>query len=280
MILRITTFLAQILPTPVKQVLYRFDILARMIRRVLNLATPTGLTETTIAAGPLRGCRMLLDMHIEKDYWLGTYEIKLQNAVEDLVKPGWVAYDLGANIGYISMILAKAVGEHGKVIAFEGLPANVERLISNLALNGLNSRVQVVHGAVGNTSTPVDFLVGPSGGMGKAEGSAGRNMEYKRRIEVPGVRLDEYIYQHGNPIPQMIKMDIEGGEVLALPGMLQVLSEARPLVFMELHGREAAASAWEILSMAEYQIARMEKGYPRVAALSQLDWKAYLVAFP
>ena len=63
------------------------------------------------------------------------------------VLPGQVAYDVGANIGYISILLARSVGENGRVFAFEALPANLERLHHNISLNGMSSRVTVVPGA-------------------------------------------------------------------------------------------------------------------------------------
>ncbi|MBL7163763.1 MAG: FkbM family methyltransferase [Anaerolineales bacterium] len=278
--LRIAAFLARLLPLSVKQVIYNNDSLAQVIRRSLNCAAPTGLIEVSIAAGGLKGAHMSLDLQTEKDYWLGTYETDLQAAVSDLVEPGWVAYDVGANIGYITLLLARAVGDEGRILAFEALPSNVERLKGNVTLNGLDSRVQVIHGAVGAASTPVRFLVGPSGAMGKAEGSAGRSEGHQESIEVLGFSLDDFVYQGGNPSPQVVKMDIEGGEVLALPGMKRLLAEAPPLIFLELHGPEAARAAWETLTEVGYRIARMQHGYPNVPSLDTLDWKTYLVAIP
>jgi hypothetical protein len=115
--------------------------------------------------------------------------------------------------------------------------------------------------------------------MGKAQGSAGRpEPVYAGAITVPGIALDDFVYRQGNPAPQVIKMDIEGGEVLALPGMKRLLAEAQPLLLLEMHGREAAGLAWEALRAADYGIYRMSPGYPEVPALEALDWKAYLVA--
>jgi hypothetical protein len=115
--------------------------------------------------------------------------------------------------------------------------------------------------------------------MGKAEGSAGRQeLAYPQAIQVPGIVLDEFVYQARNPAPQVVKMDIEGGEVLALPGMRRVLSEAQPVIFMELHGPESAKAAWKELESAGYRICRMEKGFPGIPSLESLDWKAYIVA--
>jgi FkbM family methyltransferase len=236
------------------------------------------LSEITVAAGVLKGTRLRLDLQVEKDYWLGTYETELQDAVREFIQPGWVVYDVGANIGYISLMLARAVGTEGQVFAFEALPANLERLRVNVALNELDARVQIIPGAVGASSAPVRFLVGPSGGMGKAEGSAGRQADYAQSIQVPGISLDDFVYQQGNPPPKMIKMDIEGGEILALPGMQRLLAEVHPVVFMELHGPEAAQASWQILTAAGYQISRMAPGFLKVPTLADLDWKAYIVA--
>jgi FkbM family methyltransferase len=278
--LPLAAFFARILPTPLKQAIYKIGPLARWIRGSLNKAAPTGLTQVKVAAGGLAGFTLLLDMQLEKDYWLGTYEPELEAALGELIRPGMILYDVGANIGYVSLLLARATGESGRVFAFEALPANVERLRANLRFNGMDRMVTIVAAAVGAGSGPVRFLVHESGGMGKSEGSAGRLDQYAAAITVPGISLDEFVYAQGNPPPQAIKMDIEGGEVLALPGMRRVLAETRPLMLMELHGAESASAAWQALTAAGYQICWMKRGFPPVPSLAALDWKAYLVAKP
>jgi len=249
LILSSAEFAARLLPMPAKRALYRWPALSGLIRRGLNRAVDQGMTEVTVAAGGLEGMRLSLDLQTEKDYWLGTYEPALQAAIRDWVQPGTVAYDVGANIGYLTLLLARQVGADGRVFAFEALPANLERLAGNLALNSLEEKVSAVNAAVTDRSAPTQFLVGPSGGMGKVAGSAGREgIAYAETITVPGIALDDFVYNDGNPAPQVVKIDIEGGEVLALPGMKRVLSAARPLVFLELHGPEAARVAWEMLA--------------------------------
>jgi FkbM family methyltransferase len=276
-ILSLAGMAARLIPAPLKHAIYRSGPLARLIRSTLNRASPSGLTTVEVAAGGLAGAKIQLDMQAEKDYWLGTYEPELQAAVAERVKPGFVAYDVGANIGYISLLLARAVGLHGRVVAFEALPSNVERLRANLDLNPEGARVTAVHAAVTSASHPVRFLVGPSGGMGKVEGSAGRQAEYAESITVPGLSLDDFISVPGNPLPQVIKIDIEGGEVLALPGMRRLLVETHPLVLMELHGPEAARTAWETLTDAGYTLRSMADGHV-IVSLEKLDWKEYVIA--
>lgn len=269
---------ARCLPAGFKRALYRSKGLSSLIRGMLNRAAPGGLSQVKVAAGGLQGAQMMLDLHAEKDYWLGTYEPDLQQAVADWLKPGMTIYDVGANIGYVSLLLARAAGSAGTVTAFEALPANIQRLRANLALNP-GARVTAIHAAVVEATHPVTFYTHTSTSMGKAAGSAGReDQAYQDSITVDGLALDDYVYAQGNPVPQAVKMDIEGGEVLALQGMARLLREAGPLLLIELHGEQAARAAWQMLNAAGYTIRRMQKGYPRVASLEELDWKAYIVA--
>lgn len=272
---------ARLLPMRLKKSFYRFPALARFIRRSLNRAAPIGQVPVQVSGGSLAGTRLLLDLQSEKDYWLGTYEPELQAALQDYVQPGMVAYDVGANIGYTSLLFAKAVGPDGRVYAFESLPENLKRMETNIELNDLAGRVTIVPKAVADRSGELRFLVGPSGGMGKLEGSAGRqDVAYPDSIIVQGVALDDFVFEAGNPSPHVIKMDIEGGEILALPGMRRLLETVRPVVFLELHGPEAAQVAWRTFSAAGYRICQMAPGAPVVRSFDALGWKSYLVALP
>jgi FkbM family methyltransferase len=277
-VLSLVEIAARLLPAGARKAIYRVPWLARLVRRGLNRAAPRQIVQVRVAAGSLAGTAIWLDLQTEKDYWLGTYELELQEAIQHWVRPGMVAYDVGANIGYISLMLAKAVGAGGYVYAFEALPANVQRLRQNLADMTFGARMEVQQVAVVARAGEVDFLVGPSGGTGKAEGSAGRsNLAYVQQVSVPGISLDEFVYQAGHPAPQVIKLDIEGGEVLALPGMRKVLRQARPILLMELHGPESAQGTWQELCAASYRIRRLAPGYPVVNSLDELDWKSYLL---
>jgi len=247
---------------------------------MLNQAAPAGHSSVSVAGGGLAGVKLVLDLKTEKDYWLGSYETELQAALRKWTKPGMVVYDVGANIGYISLLMARQVGSGGRVLAFEALPANLERLRMNLESSRLGESITVIPAAVVDGVRPVRFLVGLSGGMGKAEGSAGRQeLPYNETIEVQGISLDQFVFEQGNPAPELVKIDIEGGEVLALPGMRRVLSEFHPVILLELHGPEAAHAAWQELVEAGYRISYMQRGYPEVTSVDRLGWKAYIVAY-
>jgi FkbM family methyltransferase len=279
-LLRIAGWAAGWLPSDAIQQIYQFKPAASLIRKILNIVAPHGLTSVTVAGGGLAGVKLVLDLQSEKDYWLGSYEPELQAAVRDWMKPGIVVYDVGANIGYLSLLMARQIGDGGRVFAFEALPANVERLRLNLESSGLGEGITVVSAAVVDVERPVKFLVGVSGGMGKAEGSAGRQqLPYKESIEVQGISLDQFVFEKDNPPPGLVKIDIEGGEVLALPGMRRVLHECHPIIFLELHGPEAAQISWKELVSAGYRICRIQRGYPEATSIDSMEWKAYIVAY-
>lgn len=276
-LLSIAAAAARWLPAPFKRALYRLGPLSSGLREALNRAAPAGLSETVVAGGLLTGARLLLNLQAEKDYWLGTYEVELQQAIRDLVKPGMTAYDLGANIGYVSLMLAKQVGTEGRVFAFEPLPANQERLRSNLGLNP-EMRVELVPKAASDVSGKTKFLVHSSGGMGKVSGSDGRDTQYDSEIEVETTSIDDFVFKEGEPSPNLLKVDIEGGEGLALKGMKRLLIENRPMFIIELHGEEAAKSVWDTLRAAGYVVRKLQKNYPKVKALALLNWKSYILA--
>ncbi len=277
---RLAGWAAGWLPPAVIRRIYQFKPFASLVRRMLNQAAPAGLASVTVAGGELAGVKLVLDLQTEKDYWLGSYETELQAALRKWLKPGMVVYDVGANIGYISLLMARQLGDGERVFAFEALPANLERLRLNLESSGLGEGITVIPAAVVDGERPVRFLVGLSGGMGKAEGSAGRQeLPYNESIEVQGISLDQFVFEQGNPAPELVKVDIEGGEVLALPGMRRMLSEFHPIIFLELHGPEAAQAALQELVSAGYRICHMQRGYPEVTRIVSLGWKSYIIAY-
>jgi FkbM family methyltransferase len=271
---------ARLLPQPAQRSLYRLGPVTRAIRGMLNRAAPGGLHEVAVAGGGLAGARLVLDLKTEKDLWLGTYEADLQAAIGAVVRPGMVVYDLGANVGYVSLLLARAAGPHGKVLAFEPLPSNLERLRVNVALNTEGSRMEIIPLAVSDRRGRAQFWVHASGSMGRVEGVPGRETAHVRAIEVDTVDLDSFVFGARNRPPDVVKMDIEGGEILACSGMRRVLRNVRPVLLLEVHGPEAGIAVWSALTETGYQVCRMGPGYPTVHAARELGRKAYLIGLP
>lgn len=279
-VIRVIGGMSRFVPRGVVDWIYANQMVSCTLRKALNLVAADGLTDVVIENGPSRGMRMRLNLQREKYFWLGTYEPLLQRAVTDFARPGMVAYDVGAHIGYWSLAFARVVGPTGCVFPFEPLPANLERLRVNIELNGLEDRVHPVPMAVHDDITEVTFLVHEFAAMGKVSGSGGRELAYPVEIRVSATTLDAFVYKESNPQPDLLKMDIEGGEVMAIPGMKRVLSEARPVCLWELHGPEAKDIALSSLVGHGYDMRRMEQGYPRISNSAGLPWKAFVVALP
>jgi FkbM family methyltransferase len=234
----------------------------------------------SIKSGALHGLHLKLDLKSEKYYWLGTYETVMIQAIHDFVKPGMIVYDIGANIGYISLVFSQAVGKQGRVYAFEPLPDNVKRIRTHIALNSLQEIVTVLPYAVYDSTGKQPFFVHEFHAMGKLSGSSGRDETYKNQIVVNTLCLNEFILKEENPPPDLIKIDIEGGAVRALPGMSEVLKKHQPIILMELHGPEEAQITWDLLRQCNYKIYRMKKNYPEISTSDSLNWKEYIVATP
>lgn len=245
---------------------------------MLTRVAPDEIVPVEIAAGPLAGMHMHLDLRTEKDLWLGTYEPDLLTAIEHFTSSDQTAYDVGANIGYVSLALAKAVGQAGRVVAFEPLPANLVRLQANMALNPEGNRVQVVGAAVGADNSQAAFMVHESGGMGKLQAAKGRQTEYEDSITVEVISLDKWIMDSGGAPPGLIKIDVEGGEAAVLEGLTSTLNSARPTILLELHGPEATSEVQDILSSRGYALHAARDGYAKLGEIT--GWKTYTVALP
>ncbi len=151
---------------------------------------------------------------------------------------GRVAYDVGANIGLTTLFLARSVGERGTVIAFEPTPPNADRLVENVRLNQFNNvrLYRVALGEVASTATIVHY---PEA-VGIATLREDLNQRYRRQyqaheFQIEVMPLDTLIMRESLPIPDFVKIDIEGYEYPMLLGARETVEKARPMIFVELH---------------------------------------------
>ena len=199
------------------------------VRSLLNKVLPKHPTIVPLFP-PLLGHRMQLDLQSQKAYWLGIYEREVCRALISRVKPGWSVADVGAHIGYFTLLLAKLVGPSGRVFAFEPVPINFEVLSKNVALNGYHW-VILEKKAVTNRNDSVTLHV-PKQRFTKQASIIQQGGE---TIEVEATSLDAYWETMGNPPLHLVKMDIEGAEDAALEGMKRLLHQQRPIVVVEIH---------------------------------------------
>lgn len=225
----------------------RLPFVGRLLRAAARLHREGSIT--TIRSGRAKGLQWRRYRRFVNGYWVGTYEIPLQEAIWGHLAPEQVFYDVGANAGFFSLIAARAVGPAGQVIAFEPLPENAACIEQQFQLNEL-AHCRVVEAAVGEKTGTARFQCGIDPSMGKLVSEAGPEQAVRA---VPTVSLDEFVARE-NLTPHLVKMDIEGGEVAALRGARRLLhSQTPPKLLIEIH-EGCCAPVGELLAEAGYEV--------------------------
>lgn len=151
---------------------------------------------------------------VVQDLAMGTFEPDTVRVLKDIVKPGMTVLDVGANLGYYSLLAAQLVGPTGTVWAFEPVPDNVELLRKNLRENGCEDCVHVVpHAVIDSPGTARLFITEEDSGSCSLYG------DRSAYIDTTATTLDIWAAQCDWPAVDLIKMDIEGAEKAALSGM-------------------------------------------------------------
>jgi len=216
------------------------------------------------------GLRLFLDVSdhvIGLSILRGQYERDEIAFVRRALKPGDVAVDAGAHVGFFTMHMADAVGPSGRVYAFEPFDANADLLERSIAENDFGDRVVFRRAAVGagagaaTLTFPVETL-NTGGAYLLRAGTAPLAGNLTR--EVPAVAIDALDLRR--PV-RLIKMDVEGAEPLVVRGAARVLKEDRPMIVSELHptqlDRASGTTAGEFLGEMRalgYRAHRIERG--------------------
>lgn len=181
-------------------------------------------TEVRVCRGPLKGMKWIKGSSVN-GCWLGTYERATTKHFQALIRPAWTVWDVGANVGYYTLMAARLVGSAGRVIAFEPLSRNRQYLIRHVESNGL-SQVSVRGDAICD-SVGTAFFEGAG-----SEAHLGNSGE-----QVPTTTLDTVLAEQSHP-PQFIKIDTEGAEFQVLQGAEQLFSAVRPILLLATHSDE------------------------------------------
>ncbi len=181
-------------------------------------------------------------------YLLGTAEPHLQKIIREYVTAGDVVFDIGANIGYVSLSLAKRVGEGGKVIAFEPVPQNAACLRKNVEINGL-AHIQTFESAA--SDRPGKATIRITENLSTASLVWHQQDASATELEIETVSIDDLVGSGGLMRPRFVKIDVEGAEDKVLLGMRRTLAAAMPILFVECSdvGRE---TAWHLLRELGY----------------------------
>jgi FkbM family methyltransferase len=185
--------------------------------------------------------------------------------IDERLRPGDTFYDVGAHYGWMSLLACRKVGAHGKVIAFEPSPPLLEFLNFNKRANGF-SQLQIMSRAVAASAEPeVPFYLKDEGDsflnslVPRSDQNPAHTWPNKSSIPVETTTLDSFC-QETQFIPDAIKIDVEGAELLVLQGARALLKQRRPILMIAIHPTwlpqdQTADELFELLHSCGYQIA-------------------------
>jgi FkbM family methyltransferase len=201
-------------------------LLKKLIRIPLRWISPE--TEVSILIGKLRGKKWIVGSGIPAQ-WIGYYESGQGILFAKACKDGGVVYDIGAHVGYYSLLAASSVGSSGSVYAFEPLPRNIAFLEQHKQLNNMNS-INIFQVAVSDKFGEANFDIGTSNFQGAL--TEGKDTD---KLIVKTIKLDDFVSENGLKPPDVMKIDVEGAEEQVLIGAESLLISCKPIIFLSLH---------------------------------------------
>lgn len=185
------------------------------------------------------GLRWLLTPsdHVQADvFWFGAKNTWETHHLLRFLAPGWVVLDLGANIGYYSLIIVQHLNRDCSVYAFEPCPATFARLRENIRLNSMERWVEAVPMAVSDQSG--------TGSVTEISGCSGENYVSTSGGDIPLTSVDEFCGSRGVGGVDLIKLDVEGFEGLALLGAKATIAESMPMLLVEINEKTLRRTGW------------------------------------
>jgi FkbM family methyltransferase len=176
---------------------------------------------------------------------LGSYEYEKQKLFEKVIKKGSVVLDIGAHVGYYSLLAAVLVGRDGLVYAFEPIPRNLNFLKRHSEMNKFNN-IKILDIAVSDHQGMIHFEEGSHSTMGHISSSG--------KIQVATNSLDNLVSQKTIIAPDFIKIDVEGAELSVLQGGKELLVEKQPTIFLATHGPDIHRQCCDFLASLGYTL--------------------------
>lgn len=212
---------------------YLLRLLTRLGPRPRALLRPVvGAGPVMVTGAPPTSGLLLRDLRLDHvQAWglvRGVLEPPVQEALRRTVGPGVTFWDVGANVGFFSLLAARL---GGTVHAFEPVRENVEVLAGNIRENGLNDRIHVHPVAVAAEPGRASLLVVEDPSWSHLA-DRGRHPRTREEVDVEVVTLDGLELSP----PDVVKIDVEGSEIDVLEGMRRTIERHRPAVVCELHG--------------------------------------------
>jgi len=223
-----------------------------LLERVAQLEDELRVRQSAVRPAPLYmgndtalcttafGAKLLVDTtDVVLAPWLlsdGVWEAHLTEWLRKTLRPGDVFVDVGANVGYFTVLGGHLVGPTGRVVAVEAHPRLAGLVQRNAVMNGMYGWVTTHQAAAWSTPTSLSFHVRLHSSSGSSAGSIGADRlahfhDREEVVEVTAIALDDVLAYL--PRVDVIKIDVEGAELQALRGLERTI-KANPALVLEL----------------------------------------------
>jgi len=162
---------------------------------------------------------------VDNYVYYGNFEVDLTKRLKEIIEPGMICLDIGANMGYYTLLLAKLIGDKGKVFAFEPMNS-FERLKTNVSLNNFNNII-LEKKAVSDVSKSNENVNFKSHYRVNSE-------DIKKKEIVDCVSIDDYIFINNINKIDFIKIDVDGFESKVIYGAKETIKKFKPIIFIEI----------------------------------------------
>jgi FkbM family methyltransferase len=201
------------------------NLLRNPCYRTLEVLFPSGISARLAGGESVRLHPRLLGLQPE------VYEEALTAVLTKHLKPGVTVLDIGAHVGLHTLMFSRRVGPTGQVLAIEPSPANARLLRSHIMWNHCRN-VEVIEAAVGDCEDYVSFTFHPDP---TAYQAFSNSLVYKIGSELETVRMTTIDAICDGRYPHLIKIDVEGAELLALRGARDTLTRCAPILIVAIH---------------------------------------------
>jgi len=228
-------------------IISRNRIIFRIFQLLIKLIPKNSIVY--IIQGRLKGKKWIIGSG-QHMLWLGSYEYRKQILFSKTIRESAVVYDIGAHVGFYTLLASVLVGSKGRVFAFEPSPRNACYLKKHLRLNYCNN-VTVIEAAVTDKDDTVSFEEGFT--------SYDDHLSTEGSLEIKTFSLDSLVSKGRIPPPDYIKIDIEGVEWLALSGAKEILVKYSPTIFLSTHGFDWHNQCCAFLKSIGYDLQTIEE---------------------
>jgi len=237
--------------------LYRKMVDNKCIHKIISILFKNATTKINTPEGQIVFVNPIYHGQFLSGDSIADYEPGIRKLLNEMTKPDMVAYDVGANIGIFSLLLAQIVGQNGHVYAFEPEDNNLKCLRKAKIFNRLDN-LSIESVCVADKSG-VQYFDHRGGAF------SGRLVDGKEAVsshqvtKMTTVSLDDFISDNHRP-PGLIKIDVEGHENGVIEGMQRCLERIKPIILCELHHdlNENVERLYSILSKKGYKCINLD----------------------